>query len=74
MKVLDLDSLATIYVEYLRSRGIKADWISEKRRFEIGKDQIAVEREETALRLIFGSESPPLHPVLPFFLWGFDSV
>lgn len=62
IKILDLPALIEIYKTYLKKQRLDLPWSEPPR------DELA------GLRAIFGDASPLTHPVLPFFLWGFDSV
>lgn len=62
IKVLDPTALISVYREFLRKHSLALPWDEPPR------------DEAELLRVIFGDASPPAHPVLPFFLWGFDSV
>lgn len=74
IKILDLGALWKIYSTYLKTLSVPTEWDKKRGVFHVGDEEIPVAREDEVLRLIFGDESSPSHPVLPFFLWGFDSV
>lgn len=74
MKVLDRGSLMAVYLGHLKRQGIVADWNREKSLLVVDGKPHPLADDAAYLRLCFGSEESPSLPVLPFFLWGFDSI
>jgi hypothetical protein len=70
-KLLDRPRLRAVYLNYLKATGAKS-WMGE----EWGGDGRSVPKKTDAefLRAILGDETENTHPLLPFFLWGFDSI
>ncbi len=71
IKLLDRPRLRALYFDYLKAIGEKS-WMGE----EWGGDgrSVPTKTEGEFIRGVFGESTPSAHPVLPFFLWGFDSI
>jgi hypothetical protein len=71
MKLLDRGRLRAVYLDYLKSEGERI-WLDES----WGGDgrSVSTKTDSEFLKVVFGDESEPEHPLLPFFLWGFDSI
>jgi len=74
VQILDPTRAMDDYRAYLSTLGISFSWDRSKRRAIVGEERISVEGTGDLARLILGSEASGERPVLPFFLWGFDSV
>lgn len=74
VKLLDRRALMASYLAWLRKRGIEGRWNSIDGVMHLGEERIALKKDEDYLMLVLGSELTPTRPVLPFFLWGLDSI
>lgn len=74
MRVLDRNLLISIYSDYLRKSGIECKWEKDKEFVEVSGVKIPTKTDSELLKMIFGEGAGALHPVLPLFLWGFDSI
>ncbi len=71
VKLLDRPRLRALYNDYLKLSGEKA-WMGE----EWGGDgrSVPTKTDSEFLRAVLGDDGRSAHPVLPFFLWGLDSI
>lgn len=74
IRVLDRNQLLCLYRDYLRSLGVAFSYQREKNLALVGDSTFDVSADFSIIRLVFGDDHPAHHPVLPFFLWGFDSI
>lgn len=74
VKILDRQRLISIYSDYLRKLQCDFKWDREKESIEIGGNIISTKTDPELLRLVFGAGIEAAYPVLPLFLWGFDSI
>ncbi len=72
LAVLDRSMLVSHYSSFLRREGVEHSLVGSKLRFQ--KDEFPFVTSKEVLQHIFGDAGEPRHPVLPFFLWGFDSI
>ncbi|MBI1861985.1 MAG: GNAT family N-acetyltransferase [Deltaproteobacteria bacterium] len=72
MHALDRTLLTKIYASFLRGQGV--EFTSDGRIFRFQKDEYLSQSGKEALSLVFGDATEPRHPVMPFFLWGYDSI
>lgn len=70
-KLLDRQRLRALYLDYLKAIGQKS-WMGD----EWGGDgrSVSSKTDSEFLRAILGDQGESSHPLLPFFLWGFDSI
>ncbi len=71
VRLLDRQRLRALYLDYLKAIGEK-NWMGE----EWGGDgrSVPTRTDSDFVSAVIGTDSKPEHPVLPFFLWGLDSV
>lgn len=71
VKLLDRPRLRAVYLDYLKATGAKL-WMGE----EWGGDgrSLPTKTDAEFMRAVLGHAGETPHPVLPFFLWGLDSI
>jgi GNAT superfamily N-acetyltransferase len=71
MKLLDRGRLRAVYLDYLKAVG-ESNWLDDS----WGGDgrSVSTKTDSEFVKAVFGDENEMDHPVLPFFLWGFDSI
>ena len=72
LTVLDKSLLLRLFANYLRGHG--AEYRTTGNAFVFGKGEYPTETMADVVRLVFGGAGESKHPVLPFFLWGLDSI
>jgi len=74
IKILDRGTVMATYLNHLKKLGHVASWQREAGTLKVDGQIYPVGQEGEMTRLVFGNEENPVLPVLPFFLWGFDSI
>jgi GNAT superfamily N-acetyltransferase len=74
VKVLDRGKLLAAYYDYLKAVNIPFTHDRERERIKIQSFEMSLKSDQEALGVVLGNESLLRHPVLPIFLWGFDSI
>ena len=74
IKVLDKSRLLSTYMNFLKLKQVDHIWSKDKDSILFAETEFSVNEEKEVIQLVFGDEMAPTHPVMPFFLWGFDSI
>ena len=74
VKILDRGAVLSTYLNYLKRHGHTGQWQREVGKVTIDGQAVSIAQDVDLVKLVLGNEESPLHPVLPFFLWGFDSI
>ena len=74
IKVLDRGTVMANYLNHLKKLGRVASWQRDAGTLKVDGQLYPVQQESDFIKLVFGNEETPVLPVLPFFLWGFDSI
>ncbi len=74
IKVLDRRMLISIYTDYLKKNSVHCVWGKDFEHLTINGQVYPSKTDAELLLLILGDATTSSHPVLPFFLWGFDSI
>lgn len=75
VKVLDRNRLISTYSDYLRKIGTDFKWDRERESIEFeGGKKLVTKTDGELIRTVFGEGTLVTTPVLPLFLWGFDSI
>ncbi len=74
IKVLDKSRLLSTYMNFLKLKQVDHIWSKDKDSILFAETEFSVNEEKEVIQLVFGNEMAPTHPVMPFFLWGFDSI
>ena len=74
VKVLDRRKLIALYLNYLREIEMPHE-LTKDETLEMMDEKFDLKDEESLLRVVLGNNTlDTTHPVLPFFLWGLDSI
>ena len=74
VKVLDRNMLLSTYMNFLKERNIDHVWSRDKDAILFSNEEFALKTDLDIIQLVLGDEDRHHHPVLPLFLWGFDSI
>lgn len=74
IKILDKNLLLSTYMNFLKINKIEHVWSKDKGTILFSDSEFTLDSELDVIQLVFGDEKRNLHPTLPLFLWGFDSI
>jgi GNAT superfamily N-acetyltransferase len=74
VKVLDKGKLLAAYYDYLKKSEIPFQWDRDRENFTVNNTSMPLRSDLDALTVVLGTDQKSDKPVLPIFLWGFDSI
>lgn len=74
INVLDRAKVLAIYGNYLRSQGVSHSYDKKREVLCFAEKEVDVSTDYRVMKLVFGDNTTATFPVIPFFLWGLDSV
>lgn len=74
VRLLDKNYLLSSYVDYMRKLNHTVNMDKFREVIEINGKKFPIKTDSECLKTVLGDEMGEMHPVLPLFLWGFDSI